>query len=78
MKDFRDVLEHSAVYTAGRQGRKRQLIQSEQVGYGVQALGGRLKGITVFGKTYDVLPIIEAALGLMSALDSFLEERNSN
>ena len=67
LKDFRDVLEHAADYVAD-QGNKPELKQSEQAGYGASGEDGRISGIHVFGKTYDVSPVIAAAFDLLPLL----------
>ncbi len=77
MQDFRDVLEHSADYVADR-GRKPELKQSEQAGYSVLGVDKRISGISVFGKTYDVLPVIAAALDLMPLLSRTTERDGSS
>lgn len=67
MKDFRDVVEHSADYTADK-GCKPELKQSEQAGYSVLSVGGKIEGVSIFGKTYDIVPLIEAAIVLLPLL----------
>ena len=69
MKDFRDVLEHSADYLVD-DGTKPELKQSEGAGYSVLAIDGRIQGISVFGKTYDVVPLVAAATALLPLLAS--------
>ncbi len=67
MKDFRDVLEHSADYLVD-DGTKPELKQSEEVGYSVLAVDRRIQGISVFGKTYDVVPLVAATTALLPLL----------
>ncbi len=67
MKDLRDVLEHSADYVAD-QGRNPELKEHEQPGYGLLAQNQQISGVFVFGRTYDVSPVIAAARDLLPLL----------
>jgi len=67
-RNLRDVVEHSAEYIAGK-GRKPDLVQDPDADWpSVLIINGKVVRITVFGCSYEVRPLILAAIEFVKAL----------
>jgi hypothetical protein len=66
--DLRDVLEHGAEYIAGK-GSKPHLVEDLDGDWpGVLCINGRPIRITVFGRSYEIKPVVLAAIELAKVL----------
>ena len=70
VRDFRDVLEHSAKYIVGK-GSKPELIVDPDGDYpSVLMLNGQAVGFAVFGRSYDIKNVVLAAIEFVKSLPS--------
>ena len=67
IRDMRNLLEHSALYLAGR-GRKMKLVKEPDDWPGLLASNGKLEKLFVFGNTYVVRTVIESAVAVARAV----------
>jgi len=69
-RNLRDVVEHGAEYVAGR-GRRPELVQDPDADWpSVLIIDGKVIRITVFGLSYEVKPLILAAIEFVRVLPS--------
>jgi len=67
-RNLRDVVEHGAEYVAGR-GRKPELVQDPDADWpSVLIIDGKVTRIAVFGRSYEVKPLILAAIQFVRVL----------